>query len=75
MARAVVKENGLAPAGEGVMCIHIYIRTGDQHESHQSEMEGEDLAERRTENGRRLVATVAAVGDRLLVCRKSGRGE
>lgn len=36
---------------------------------------GRGLAERRTENGRRLVATVAAVGDRLLVCCKSGRGE
>lgn len=79
MARAVVKENGLAPAGEGVVaCMHTHIYIHDQHEPIRARWNnegGEGMAERRTENGRRLVATVAAVGDRLLVCRKSGRGE
>lgn len=80
MARAVVKENGLAPAGEGVvacMHTHIYIYTTNTNpiRARWNNEGGEGIAERRTENGRRLVATVAAVGDRLLVCRKSGRGE
>lgn len=80
MARAVVKENGLAPAGEGVVaCMHthiyIYMTNTNPIRARWNNEGGEGMAERRTENGRRLVATVAAVGDRLLVCRKSGRGE
>lgn len=55
---------------------HIYIYTTNTNPIRARWNEGgEGIAERRTENGRRLVATVAAVGDRLLVCRKSGRGE
>lgn len=40
MARAVVKENGLAPAGEGVMCIHIYIYTHRRPTRIPSERDG-----------------------------------
>lgn len=59
--------------------IHIYIHAQATNtnpiRARWNNEGGGGIVERRTENGRRLVATVAAVGDRLLVCRKSGRGE
>lgn len=40
MARAVVKENGLAPAGEGVVYTYIYIYTHRRPTRIPSERDG-----------------------------------